>query len=98
MMNPAPRLRVATMVGVLWFGLLALVASTQAYAQGEKRGGPAGDFDFYVLALSWSPGFCETAGSGRERDQCKDGAGLGFVVHGLWPQNERGFPSECAPA
>ena len=22
-----------------------------------------GQFDFYVLALSWSPGFCENSGS-----------------------------------
>ncbi len=61
------------------------------------RGGVApGDFDFYVLALSWSPGFCETIGGAR--DQCAPGKGLGFVVHGLWPQNERGFPSDCPGA
>lgn len=64
----------------------------------EIQGGPPGVFDFYVLALSWSPGFCELDGSGRTREQCAAGAGLGFVVHGLWPQNERGYPTECGPA
>jgi hypothetical protein len=54
-----------------------------------------GQFDFYVLALSWSPGFCEISGS-RSR-QCDPGSGLGFVVHGLWPQNEGGYPSFCEP-
>jgi ribonuclease T2 len=55
----------------------------------------AGDFDFYVLALSWSPGFCRTPGAVRARGQCDPGAGLGFVVHGLWPQNEHGYPQDC---
>jgi ribonuclease T2 len=53
-----------------------------------------GDFDFYVLSLSWSPGFC-AASSGRSYSQCQTGANLGFVVHGLWPQYEHGFPSDC---
>jgi ribonuclease T2 len=57
-----------------------------------------GDFDFYVLSLSWSPGFCDTGGAQKHRPQCGAGAGLGFVVHGLWPQYETGFPSDCGPA
>lgn len=80
-------------------GLLGLLAGA-AQAQGfQQRGGVPGDFDFYVLALSWSPGFCELDGDrDRNREQCAEGAGLRFVVHGLWPQNERGYPSECGPA
>jgi ribonuclease T2 len=61
------------------------------------RGARAGDFDFYVLALSWSAGFCELEGDRKDRDQCRRGAGLGFVLHGLWPQSERGYPVYCAP-
>ncbi len=57
-----------------------------------------GAFDFYVLALSWSPGFCSTGGSGKAPDQCATGSDLGFVVHGLWPQNAHGFPSDCGAA
>ncbi len=57
-----------------------------------------GDFDFYVLALSWSSGFCETPAGERARGQCDAGANLGFVVHGLWPQYEHGYPSDCGPA
>jgi ribonuclease T2 len=58
--------------------------------------GVAGDFDFYVLSLSWSPGFCRTPAGARARGQCDSGAGLGFVVHGLWPQYEQGYPQDCA--
>ncbi len=76
----------------------ALAAGLGSAAQAQDRGGPPGSFDFYVLALSWSPGFCALEGDSKSREQCAPGAGLGFVVHGLWPQNERGFPSECGPA
>lgn len=64
-------------------------------ARGETRGGAPGEFDFYVLALSWSPGFCALEGDRKERDQCAPGSGLGFVVHGLWPQFARGYPTAC---
>ncbi len=53
-----------------------------------------GQFDFYVLSLSWSPGFCATS-HGKTYSQCETGANVGFVVHGLWPQYERGFPLDC---
>jgi ribonuclease T2 len=64
---------------------------------GYRRPGPVapGGFDFYVLSLSWSPGFCDTGGSAKAPDQCAEGANLGFVVHGLWPQNQHGYPSDC---
>jgi ribonuclease T2 len=58
-------------------------------------GSTPGQFDFYVLALSWSPSFCNSEAGRRSRNQCAIGANLGFVVHGLWPQFERGSPSYC---
>lgn len=82
----------------LALGALAALAVALPALGRDGRGGTPGDFDFYVLALSWSPGFCELEGGGRAREQCEPGANLGFVVHGLWPQNERGFPSDCGPA
>lgn len=60
-----------------------------AQAEGEK----AGDFDYFVLALSWSPDWCALEGNARGAEQC--GRDLGWVVHGLWPQYERGWPSYC---
>jgi len=74
----------------------ACAAASPATAQ--QRGSTPGEFDFYVLALSWSSGFCAVEGDEKGREQCARGSGLGFTVHGLWPQNERGFPTECGPA
>jgi ribonuclease T2 len=82
-------------------GLFALAALSglagTALAQDRRQNAP-GEFDFYVLALSWSPSFCEQAserGSGeRSQVQC-GGRPFSFVVHGLWPQYEHGFPNYC---
>lgn len=50
-----------------------------------------GRFDFYVLSLSWSPDYC--ASRPQDGEQC--GRRFGFVLHGLWPQYERGYPADC---
>jgi len=55
----------------------------------------AGDFDFYLLSLSWSPSWCEQAGGRANPAQCRHNPPFGFVVHGLWPQYERGYPENC---
>ncbi len=51
-----------------------------------------------MLSLSWSPSFCEEAeergNGGRSQAQC-GGRPFSFVVHGLWPQYEHGFPEYC---
>jgi ribonuclease T2 len=79
------------------FALAAFLAGTSAFAQGrgEFRGSTPGDFDYYVVALSWSPAFCASEGQGRGGEQCAPGRRLGFVVHGLWPQRERGRIEDC---
>lgn len=69
---------------------LALAAPI-ARAEGER----AGAFDYYVLALSWSPGWCATEGAGRGAAQCDPAKDASFVLHGLWPQDEAGYPSYC---
>jgi ribonuclease T2 len=53
-----------------------------------------GKFDFYVLALSWSPDYCAKKGD-QDPQQCGAGKQLGFVLHGLWPQYDRGWPADC---
>jgi ribonuclease T2 len=55
----------------------------------------AQSFDFYVLALSWSPGFCALEGAEKGREQCASGRGARFVVHGLWPQREGTSAIDC---
>lgn len=56
---------------------------------------PSGDFDYYLLSLSWSPSFCANGGAERSRRQCAPGANPEFVVHGLWQQYARGYPRYC---
>jgi ribonuclease T2 len=76
---------------------VCLAAPASAQDSREFRGGPPGDFHLYVLALTWSPGFCELEGERKGREQCEPGRDLGFTVHGLWPQFERGYPTQCGP-
>nr|WP_183807160.1 ribonuclease [Mycoplana azooxidifex] len=52
-------------------------------------------FDFYVLSLSWSPTWCMDNDASGRSEQCRTGRNAGFIVHGLWPQNERGHPEFC---
>ncbi len=54
-----------------------------------------GKFDYLVLSLSWSPDYCATSGN-NDPQQCSIGKKLGFVLHGLWPQNNTGYPSDCS--
>jgi ribonuclease T2 len=54
-----------------------------------------GDFDFYVLALSWSPSYCASKGRNADPQQCGIAKPPGFTAHGLWPQFERGSPQDC---
>jgi ribonuclease T2 len=65
--------------------------------QSRQQNTPEGKgFDFYVLSLSWSPTFCQSAAGASSRQQCGTDRRYGFVVHGLWPQNEKGYPEFCA--
>jgi ribonuclease T2 len=59
--------------------------------------GIAGTFDFYVMSLSWSPGFCATPAGQRDPMQCGGQREYGFVLHGLWPQYDpKGWPEDCS--
>jgi ribonuclease T2 len=75
-----------------------LFAAMPASAQDRRQNAP-GQFDFYVLSLSWSPSFCEAArergNTSRSQQMQCGGRPFSFVVHGLWPQYERGFPDYC---
>ena len=62
----------------------------------ERYGAPPGEFDLYLLSLSWSPGFCDIEGERKGKRECAAGSRLGLVVHGLWPQFESGdYPTFC---
>src|SRR5215470_14998959 len=100
--------KIITRVAALAAFLLAISAVSGA-AQGppqgpvqavqDKRQNEPGQFDFYVLSLSWSPSFCDAASerspeSAARQPECGERR-FAFVVHGLWPQYERGFPEFC---
>ncbi len=77
--------------------LLAL--SVVAGSAQDRRQNEPGQFDFYVLSLSWSPSFCDavterSADSAARQPECGDKP-YAFIVHGLWPQYEKGFPEFC---
>ena len=79
--------------------LVALAAAFGPASAQDKRQNTPGEFDFYVLSLSWSPSFCEGAEergrSGRSQQAQCGGRPFSFVVHGLWPQYETGYPEYC---
>ena len=84
--------------------VLALSVTAGAALAQDRRQNQVGQFDFYVLSLSWSPSFCD-ASSERAPDQTPPQQcgprPYSFVVHGLWPQYVKGFPEFCqlpAPA
>lgn len=74
--------------------LACSVALARNHHQAAAQDGVAGQFDYYLLSLSWSPTYCLT--HAYDRAQCA-GKGYGFVLHGLWPQYDSGgYPRNCA--
>lgn len=77
------------------FRNLALVAvllttTPPAYAAGGQTA-----FDYLALVLSWSPTYCASGNGKTDQLQCGAGRHYAFVVHGLWPQRETGWPEYC---
>jgi ribonuclease T2 len=79
--------------GLLLLLVAALGFSRHRNSRHASQGTP-GAFDYYVLALSWSPEFCY---SHPDKPECQSGH-HGFVVHGLWPQYADGYPEHCSTA
>jgi len=79
---------------VLVAGMLASAASARHHRHYDAAAtAVAGQFDYYLLSLSWSPSYCLT----HPEDQQQCTRGFGFVLHGLWPQNaDGGYPQNCA--
>jgi ribonuclease T2 len=100
--------RLAGIAAALLTFALAAGSATAQYAPYRDRPSPyerdstrgdrnhqPGIFDYYVLALSWSPTYCAGLRGGRRDPQCDGGRPYAFVLHGLWPQYQRGWPQDC---
>jgi len=95
------------------FGTLAVLAAValiparaqqapwpSEYFNPKPRENTAGAFDYYTLVMSWSPTHCSASEGDNDAMQCerRDGLRYGFVLHGLWPQFEQGYPERCRTA
>ncbi|MGH8171691.1 MAG: ribonuclease T2 family protein, partial [Rhodanobacteraceae bacterium] len=84
---------------ILFAGVvLAAIGIAAARGGGKSKSASGkvatGQYDYYVMALSWSPTYCQTHED--EEEQCGH-KGYGFILHGLWPQYESGGgPEQCS--
>lgn len=71
--------------------LTVALCTATSFTQAKPPRTEPGKFDYYAVALSWSPSYCAQR---HDPNQCN--RGLGFVLHGLWPQYEKGYPQACS--
>jgi ribonuclease T2 len=68
-----------------------------APAKRKRSANPA--FTYYLLSLSWAPDFCALPNVTKSDAECGKGRKVGFIVHGLWPQDNTGRgPQNCGAA
>ena len=79
-------------IAVCVVAVVLCTMSASARHRNRASSGEPGDFSYYLLSLSWSPAFCLSSPNSAE---CNGPRRFGFIVHGLWPQNEKGWPENC---
>ena len=79
-------------LAAIYTAVLALLLTGPAAARDNRPG----QFDYFVLSLSWSPTYCGQPEARDDHQQCAPGKRFAFVVHGLWPQYRSGWPEYCA--
>lgn len=76
--------------------LIATIVLTTLFAVPAAAERYRDAFDYYVLALSWNASWCEAEGDRRGAAQCDPAHEHGWLLHGLWPQYDRGgWPEFC---
>lgn len=91
-MNRPRSLFLFGVAALISFVSLGAVGSASARHRSHASTGAPGDFAYYLLSLSWSPAYCLSSPGAAE---CNGPRRYGFIVHGLWPQNEQGWPEHC---
>jgi len=87
------------LLAVAAFISLCVAVSLQARSSRKHPGQSAGVFSYYMLVLSYAPDFCAEPGGNKDVRECGAGRHVGFVVHGLWPQDDTGRgPENCGSA
>ena len=93
MSSPDRTVRMYTALTAAFVAFAALAVQARHHHSSADRNGEAGQFDYYVLSLSWAPTYCLT--HANDSEECS-GKGYGFVLHGLWPQYDAGgYPENC---
>jgi ribonuclease T2 len=86
-------LRIYTALAAVFVVFAAVAVHARHHHRSSARTEAAGQFDYYVLSLSWAPTYCLTHAD--DSQECS-GKGYGFVLHGLWPQFDAGgYPENC---
>jgi len=82
-----------TLLALLVAGSLIGFAGPRQRRQADNT---PGSFDYYLLNLSWAPEFCAAHVGNVSSSECGPAHHFGFIVHGLWPENNDGsYPQDC---
>jgi ribonuclease T2 len=70
--------------------LLLCISGAQARQRHHRNSQDSSSGQFYVLALSWAPNYCDDPSKPHSASECDPNRHLGFIVHGLWLTNADG--------
>ena len=89
----------ALLSAVLLLSIAGVAEARKSHRHNADIGGllvDSSQFDYFLLALSWSPEFCDSPQGAQAGKRVQCSSRLGFVVHGLWPQLiHKPYPHDC---
>lgn len=81
------KINITTRSGLIAFAIVCVAYLVSGYCLGDtlQRKNLAGQFDYYIFAISWQPAFCQLNQKKTECRKKPDISDKDFVIHGLWP-------------